>query len=167
MADVAPPPGYVEPCTTANVQTSTSECIQCWKYPGTPDDPRCGLLLTPYCYQEVCFSGWTKEGVWCRTKSADAPIVPDAITSQLDAYPPPTVDASTPAVAPSSCAPYTVPVVPPSSTDPGTSADAGTSTATAAGGCSVSETDRTTSILFLVLGGLGIGLSARRRRPSR
>ena len=70
-ADVAPPNDYVEACTLKKKTTSSSECVECQNSQMNDSKARCGQLLSPYCYEQVCqtygASVWTE--VWCRTKS--------------------------------------------------------------------------------------------------
>jgi hypothetical protein len=110
---------------------------------------RCDQLLSPYCYEQVCqtygASAWTE--VWCRTKSENAPVLPESISSQLNGYEAATIEADA-GVDGASCADYT---------PPSTGSDSG---------CSVSRV--TTSSSVAVLGFLGLlGLTLAMKRQQR
>jgi hypothetical protein len=161
FADIPPPEGYVEKCTVAKQQTSTTECLDCRAWYSARD--RCTNLLAPYCYSGICnsygASAWTE--VHCRTKDANAPVVPSTTLALLSD----TADVTAPdgaATPPSTCAPYT----------PSTSTATDTSTSTATKNdssiCSVSNHSpvvRALGPLTLVLAGLVLALL--RRRPRR
>lgn len=117
-ADVPPPDDYVEACTVAKQETSSTECLACKAYYGATT--RCQTMLEPYCFSKTCKSyggsAWTE--VFCRSKNASAPVVPQEVTDAL-----PT--ATTP--APSVPNPGECPA-------PTTSTGTGTATATIATG---------------------------------
>jgi MYXO-CTERM domain-containing protein len=149
-ADLAPAP---EPCTRDQKQTSTSECLECIP-DGQPTD-RCATLLAPYCFTQVCVRGGAPNvAVWCRTKSADAPVVPLATLNQLELTNPYPVDAGG-ATAPSTCPSYT----PPSAPAPATAHEND-------GGCSTLQKGTGTNALLWGLLALG-GLTMVRRRARR
>jgi len=108
LADIPPPSTYVETCTIAQKLTATSECLECSAYYG--DTTRCSKLLNTYCYQSLCktwgASAWSE--VLCRTKAANAPVVPSDVIAILSSStkPAPSADGGT---IPASCAPYTPP----------------------------------------------------------
>ena len=107
-ADIPPPPDYVEQCTVANWQTTTSECLTCrGSYSSTV---RCGRLLSPYCYSKLCqtYGGSNFTELWCRTKGEGVPAVPSEILAALTASTYPLPDGG-PATVPSGCLPYTPP----------------------------------------------------------
>ncbi len=93
LADVPPPPDYVESCTVAKQESATTECLACAAYYGATT--RCQTMLASYCYSKVCntrgASAWTE--VHCRHKDARMPVVPTEITSVLSSSstPPPAV----------------------------------------------------------------------------
>jgi len=149
-ADVPPPDGYVETCTSAKQQTESSECLECRGW--VSQSQRCTNLLVPYCYTKICnsygASAWTE--VFCRTQDVNAPVVPSDILSILTSTSTVPVDSGI-AIAPSTCAPYT----PPTTKDNGSA-------------CSVSNEKsalRALGPLTLILAGLV--LVALRRRPRR
>jgi hypothetical protein len=154
LADTPPPDGYVETCTSAKRQTATSECLECRAWVSQMN--RCTDMLVPYCYTKVCHSYgasvWTE--VFCRTKDANAPVVPSETLTLLSSGENAPVDSGV-AVAPATCAPYTP------STDNSTSKDDGSA-------CSVTSNRsaiRALGPLTLILAGLA--LVALRRRPRR
>jgi uncharacterized protein (TIGR03382 family) len=160
MADLPPPDGYVETCLRKNVETPDSECVMCMT--GLPEAPkdRCAILLNPYCYTSVCMKagGAWAESWWCRTKSADAPVVPDSVKAQLmqmvdlwDDYPP----------RPSTCAPYTPPEIP----DPMAGVETPAETSTGSG-CSASASRGGVSVSLAFLAAAGLLLMHRRGRRS-
>ncbi|MGD0838774.1 MAG: hypothetical protein ABSB49_19225 [Polyangia bacterium] len=109
IADVAPPGGYVVQCTVAKEQTPSSECVGCQAtYAGLANFDRCDVLLSPYCFVEVCDASGGESQVWCRTKSASAPPVPGSITDQLYGSGAPDLSGISPPVEPT-CAPYSPP----------------------------------------------------------
>jgi MYXO-CTERM domain-containing protein len=108
-ADVPPPSDYVEECTLAKKQTASSECVSCQAIrEGYTNSERCGQLLSPYCFVNVCgaWGGVSYEEIWCRAKSASAPAVPDSITSQLPGTGAADLSGAT-VPTNESCAPYT------------------------------------------------------------
>jgi hypothetical protein len=99
--------------------------------------------------------------VFCRTKDANAPVVPSEVLASLSATtgndPPDPLDGG--AVAPSNCAPY----YPPTVTGTGTA----TNTSTEGDGCNISNetsTTRALGTLALVLAGLALMVLRRRSR---
>jgi hypothetical protein len=112
LADVAPPPNYEEQCTLEKKTNSTSECLECQSIrEGVANSDRCPTLLSRYCFVEVC-AAWGSVAyptVWCRTKGATNPVVPDDVLSQLSVssavVPPSTSPANV------TCLPYTPPPV--------------------------------------------------------
>jgi hypothetical protein len=153
-ADTPPPAGYVETCTTAKRQTTTSECLECRAWVSQRN--RCTTMLVPYCYTSVCrsygASAWTE--VLCRTKDPTAPVVPSDTLTLLNSGGNAPLDAGV-AVAPDTCAPYTPPP------DPSPTKDNGSA-------CSVSSEKsaiRALGPLTLILAGLA--LVALRRRSRR
>jgi hypothetical protein len=110
-ADIPPPPDYVEQCTVANKQTTTSECLACSSGYFAPN--KCSGLLTPYCYSKVCqtYGASVFSELWCRTKGEGVPVVPADTLAKVNASGPISVDGGT-ATAPSSCLPYTPPATP-------------------------------------------------------
>jgi MYXO-CTERM domain-containing protein len=138
LADIPPPSTYVETCTIAQQQTATSECLTCSAYYG--DSTRCSKLLNTYCYHSLCktwgASAWSE--VLCRTKTANAPVVPSDVIAILSSSmtPAPSADGGT---IPASCAPYTAP------TGTATATVTSTPTITKSGTTTQSTTDSKTS----------------------
>jgi hypothetical protein len=131
-ADVAPPDDYVEECTIEKKQTPSSECLVCRTVRAMYDNSnRCTLLLSPYCFTSVCgaWGGASYPEVWCRTKAAEAPVVPPEVTAQLDDSTAPNLTGV--AGSASGCAPYS----PPASAG-STGAGGSTGGSSAAGGSS-------------------------------
>jgi hypothetical protein len=159
MADMPPPDGYVEQCTVAKLQTASSECLECRAW--VSHRSRCTNFLVPYCYNRLCqsygASAWTE--VFCRTKDANAPVVPSDVLGSLSASSGNEPDAPDGgAVAPSNCAPY----YPPTVTGTGTA----TNTNTTGDGCSISNESsamRALGTLALVLAGLALMVLRRRK----
>jgi MYXO-CTERM domain-containing protein len=151
VADVAYPA-----CTASQMQTSTSECLECRQDPQGVEQ-RCTLLLTPYCYTSVCsqLDSGGYFSIWCRTKGAEAPAVPSETRTLIGTSNPQPIlgDAGT---APSTCLPYTAPATaPPASADD------------SSGGCSASAKTRAANASLwglLALAGLTV---VRRRARSR
>jgi hypothetical protein len=110
-ADIPPPPDYVEKCTVANKQTTTSECLACSS--GYFALNKCSGLLTPYCYSKVCqtYGASVFSELWCRTKGEGVPAVPADTLAKVNASGSISFDGGT-ATAPSSCLPYTPPATP-------------------------------------------------------
>jgi hypothetical protein len=142
-ADLPPPSTYVEACTIAKQQTATSECLQCSAYYGSMN--RCATLLGPYCYQSLCktwgASSWSE--VLCRTKGANAPVVPSdviAILGSATTAAPDGVDGGT---IPASCAPYLLSTA--TETKSGTATQSSTESKTSTSSATTSYTD--TSII--------------------
>jgi hypothetical protein len=110
-ADIPPPPDYVEKCTVANKQTTTSECLACSS--GYFALNKCSGLLTPYCYSKVCqtYGASVFSELWCRTKGEGVPAVPADTLAKVNASGSVSLDGGT-ATAPSSCLPYTPPATP-------------------------------------------------------
>jgi hypothetical protein len=111
VADMPPPAGYVEQCTVAKKQTASSECVECRSMRAMyANSDRCTLLLSPYCFQKVCeaLGGASYPEIWCRTKDASAPTLPDSFTSQLSSSGAPDL-SSAPAPSSVTCAPYSPP----------------------------------------------------------
>lgn len=153
VADMAPPDGYVEQCTVAKKQRSTSECIECRTMREMyANADRCTLLLSPYCFQKVCdaWGGASYPEVWCRTKSASAPTLPDSIVSQLPSSGAADL-SSAPAPTMVTCAPYTPP---PESQNSG-------------GGCSVAPQWRARGLAWLLASIAGVGVVLSRLRKLR
>jgi hypothetical protein len=154
-ADVPPPSDYVEQCTLAKKQTTTSECLECRAWMSHIN--RCANTLSSYCYTKVCqsygASAWTE--VLCRAKDPGAPVVPSATLSVLvapSADEPYSADGGVDGV-PGTCASYTSPPAPTS--------DGGS-------GCSVSTEGRALRALGpLALAFAMLALVAFRRRSRR
>jgi hypothetical protein len=72
IADIPPPPGYVEQCTPARQQTPGRECVGCGSYHGSPG--KCSSLLASSGFTRECQSRgasvWTE--VWCRPTGGPA-----------------------------------------------------------------------------------------------
>ena len=153
LADIAPPPE--ETCTVAKQQSPTSECLACnGEYDQTD---RCSNLLAPYCFTKVCqtrgTATWTE--IMCRTKDANAPVVPSDTMNLVTAtgYPLPVVPAGMVTTAPSTCMPYTPPTP---------------STGDTSSGCSVADRKSATRALgSLALLLTGVALVTLRRRLRR
>jgi hypothetical protein len=129
LADVPPPEGYVETCTVAKQVTATTECLACGAYYGATT--RCQTMLEPFCYGKACrsygSSGWTE--VYCRTKNASAPAIPQEITDALPLATTPVPSVPNPGACPASA----------------TSTSTGTATATVATGTGTA-TETATSV---------------------
>lgn len=128
LADVPPPDDYVETCTVAKQEKSTTECLACKAYYGA--STRCQTMLEPFCYSKTCksygASVWTE--VYCRSKNASAPVIPQEITDAL-----PLASVAAPSVPnPGAC--------PANTTSTGT----GTATATVATGTGTATETATT-----------------------
>jgi hypothetical protein len=155
-ADVPPPDDYVETCTVAKQETSTTECLTCRAYYGATT--RCQTMLEPFCFSKTCksygASGWNE--VYCRSKNASAPIVPQEITDAL----PLATDAMPSVPSPGEC--------PAPTTSTGTGTATGTSVNPEAekkdSGCSLGKgnTLRTLGPWSIAL--VGLLLAALRRR---
>lgn len=151
-ADLAPPDGYVEQCTVAKKQRSSSECVECRTMREMyANADRCIVLLTPYCFQKVCeaLGGSSYPEIWCRAKSASAPPLPESIASQLTGSGAADL-SSAPAPTNVTCAPYTPP-----------------SEAQDSGGCSFDPESRAHGLVWLLASIAGIGLGLARLRANR
>lgn len=119
FADLAPPPGYVEPCTVEKQQKSNETCIACSTYHAEPDacvKQHAGRGFAHRCRSRGA-SVWTE--VWCKPSSGVD------VASTLPGPDASGVDAASPAV-PSASASSTAPTPPPpaSQTSSGTSSPA-------------------------------------------
>lgn len=77
LADVPPPPDYVESCTVAKVQQAGQECVSCGdSYHAKPK--ACAGRLASQGYTEQCRTAGasTWDEIWCRPAAADAPDQP-------------------------------------------------------------------------------------------
>ncbi len=99
LADVPPPPGYVEQCTVAKQQKRGAACVSCGDaYHGDRD--ACERSLAPQGYERRCktrgASVWTE--VWCRPAAA-APTEPTPKEEGKSAQVQPAAPADAPAPA--------------------------------------------------------------------
>jgi hypothetical protein len=171
LADVPPPEGYVETCTVDKQVTPTTECLTCRAYYGATT--RCQTMLEPFCYSKVCksygASGWNE--VYCRTKNASAPVIPQEITDALPLATEPVPSVSSPGTCP--------PKATATDTGTGIGTGAGTDTGTGTGtattadpekkddsGCSLGTGNalRTLGPWSIALVGLLLAALRRRRR---
>jgi hypothetical protein len=135
LADVAPPACYVETCTAAKVVTANTECLECAYSHMVPD--RCKRMLEPFCYSMAC-RAWGSRGneIYCRSKNASAPAVPQEISSVLlsPSMDPPSVPS------PGACPPPGTDTVTVTTSEPDwTSACTATATATATSTATTTE----------------------------
>ena len=119
FADLAPPPGYVEPCTVDKQQKSNETCIACSTYHAEPDacvKQHAGRGFAHRCRSRGA-SVWTE--VWCKPSSGVdvASTLPGPDASGVDAASPPMPSASASSTAP-------LPPPPASQTSSGTSSPA-------------------------------------------
>ncbi|MCK6537417.1 MAG: hypothetical protein L6Q84_30985 [Polyangiaceae bacterium] len=119
FADLAPPPGYVEPCTVEKQQKSNETCITCSTYHAEPDacvKQHAGRGFSHRCRSRGA-SVWTE--VWCKPSSGVdvASTLPGPDASGVDAASPPMPSASASSTAPA-------PPPPASQTSSGTSSPA-------------------------------------------
>jgi hypothetical protein len=151
-ADIAPPDGYVEQCTVAKKQRSSSECVECRTMREMyANADRCTVLLNSYCFQKVCeaLGGASYPEVWCRAKNASAPALPESIASQLAGSGAADL-SSAPAPTNVTCATYTPP-----------------SESQNSGGCSFDPASRARGLAWLLASIAGIGLGLARLRANR
>lgn len=114
IADLPPPPGYVETCTVAKQQKAGDECHECRAYHGNAD--HCSDSLKEYAFSQRCrargASTWAE--VWCRGSSPTAKKVPPEILGQLgnatSVVRPPAAASGAPSAAPPASAPPVAPV---------------------------------------------------------
>ncbi|PKN54658.1 MAG: hypothetical protein CVU56_25375 [Deltaproteobacteria bacterium HGW-Deltaproteobacteria-14] len=113
LADVPPPPGYVEQCTVDKQQQEGEECVACGTYHGERD--KCEKLYGEAGYGKRCSTGgasvWTE--VWCRKQGTGKPVGPapgeEVVPTPAEPTPAPPEPPPTPAEPP---APTPVPAVP-------------------------------------------------------
>jgi hypothetical protein len=141
LADVPPPEGYVETCTVDKQATATTECLSCRVYYGATT--RCQTMLEPFCHSKVCrsygSSGWNE--IFCRSKNASAPVVPQAIINALPLATDPAPSVPNPGACPGNTSTGTATVATGTGMGTGTAAtSAGTGTVTAATGTGTATT---------------------------
>lgn len=99
LADVAPPPDYVERCVLGNHQAAGLECQECSTNFSDPN--KCATSLQPGGFQHRCrtsgASVWTE--IWCRPVGSTPP--PPTGTGSF-ASPPPTQPTASPPPQPTS-----------------------------------------------------------------
>jgi|GEM_PF-3301152 len=97
LADVPPPPGYVESCTVAKQKKAGEECVSCGAaYFREPD--ACKKMYAGQGYERRCRTrgASTWDEVWCRKKGAKpTPPTPPTPTKPTDDDAPPTPSTPT------------------------------------------------------------------------
>jgi uncharacterized protein (TIGR03382 family) len=91
FADIAPPPGFIESCTVAKVQTAQTSCVTCKAWYGGHED--CDKLKSEG-YAKACrtsgASTWTE--VMCKAKPGAKPEETPNATPSIAKAPPEAVD---------------------------------------------------------------------------
>ena len=171
-ADLPPPAGFVETCTTEKQAKPGTECLSCAAYHG--NFGHCSDSLASYGFTKSCKSRgasvWSE--VWCRPEKPDAAKVPAEVLAQLG-------DANGHPPAASSAAP----VAPPTPNLPASPLPSATTAAVAAsqpessgpapqplpphGGCACSAAGAEMGVPALMLALCAGAAGAARRRRSR
>ena len=98
LADIPPPPGYVEQCTVDKQREAGEECVSCSTYHGEPD--KCEKAYGEAGYTRRCrtrgASVWSE--VWCRKIGTGKPVgpIPGEEIKPIQPEPAPTPDEPAP-----------------------------------------------------------------------
>jgi hypothetical protein len=174
LADLPPPTGYVETCTSKGYVAAGAECFSC---AGGRTTNRCSVLLAPYCYSTVChtYGGTFFTEIWCRAQDPLAPAVPAEISAQLMQYGTSTADPGDAAPPAYTCLPLPEPLPTPPvdagtpASDASSTTDAAPSTPaptepTAGGSCGIARPAMSDAFAFLTAATVGLAIAAIRRR---
>jgi MYXO-CTERM domain-containing protein len=173
-ADLPPPAGFVETCTTEKQTKPGSECLSCSAFHGNAQ--HCSASLASYGFTQSCRSRgasvWSE--VWCRAATPAPAKVPAEVLAQLgdaNGHPPAATVANTAAPPPPNLPASPLPsatTAATATTQPESSGPAPQPLPPPRGGCACTMADAETGLPALMLAmSAGAAAITRRRRSRR